>query len=313
MAARLDLRALMSACVHLARRGGRIIREVHQSGHLGEHNKKVEGDVRAVEAMAANEVLTVADNRAQDAIVTSLRSMFPRLRLVGEEGEVAGKEAATPFEEVEMLDPSFEAPPELAEALTEADTCLWIDPLDGTKEFVLNNLENVSVLIGIAVRDRPVGGVMFQPFVGGERGTVTYGALGLGVRGDREPPVSDPPEELVIVTNPKSAELPRVKAALEGLDIPHKLVLANASGNKLLRVLRGEASAFVIGPGPSRWDTCAGEGLLLAVGGKATTMDGQPYTYEENGEYENKAGLIAARTEAIHALLERAFAPDRSE
>eukprot|EP00933_Yihiella_yeosuensis_P024242 TRINITY_DN18782_c0_g1_i1.p1 TRINITY_DN18782_c0_g1~~TRINITY_DN18782_c0_g1_i1.p1 ORF type:complete len:362 (-),score=66.29 TRINITY_DN18782_c0_g1_i1:134-1144(-) len=319
MATRFNLKQLLAACVHLSRRGGRIIKEVAASGELGAHNKKLLGDVRAVSAMEGNEVLTVADGRAQDAIVTSLKEMFPTLRLVGEEGEVPGEEAATALEEVKEFGHDFEVPKALEESLTSEDTCLWIDPLDGTKEFVLKNHQNVTVLIGVCVRDRPVAGVIFQPFVDSpeKEGTLTYGAIGAGVFGDRQPAFGAPPAEadlkegIIIVTNQKGVDCPRFQAVFEHLAArgPRpRVVVSNASGNKLLRVLRGEVHAYINGPGPSRWDSCAGEALLLACGGKATNLEGIPYEYIEGGCYDNSEGLIAARTEAIHKEIADAFA-----
>ena len=89
-------------------------------------------------------------------------------------------------------------PEDFAASLTLADTCLWIDPLDGTLSFVRNELHQVSILIGIAVRDRPVAGVILEPFVGGPDGTVTYGAVGVGVFGDRVPAFGNPPDSFLI-------------------------------------------------------------------------------------------------------------------
>jgi len=328
---RFDLRTLLSACIHLARRGGAIIRDEHSRGQLGTHNKKIACDARAVAAMPANEVLTVADTRAQDAIITSLRTMFPKLRIVGEEGEVPALEQPTGLNEVPLLEEdAFSVPPALAISLTSDDTCLWIDPLDGTKEFVMNRLDNVSVLIGIAVCDRPVAGVILQPFLRGEDdsadGTVAFGAIGAGVHGGllptlqssmaaalpiiaAQPPYGKVPmgEEIVIVMSQETYGNARIKDAMDRFDPPPKIVFANACGNKLLRVLRGQASAFVCGPGPSRWDTCAGEALLMAVGGKVTDLDGSPYIYKEGGTYDNLSGHIAARTEDIHARVLQAF------
>lgn len=274
---------------------------------LGVHNKKVLGDSRDVAEMEANEVLTAADGRAQDAIVTSLRSMFPGLRLVGEEGEVPALESATSLKEVPLLDHSFEVPHKLQESLTLADTCLWIDPLDGTKEFALGNLESVSVLIGVAVKDRPVAGIIHQPFVGEGDGVTTYGAVGVGVFGNGAKVTGDPPPETVLVMSPKTAEDPRIRFAVERLVPRPSVTLANACGNKLLHVLRGDASVFLIGAGPSRWDTCAGEALLMAAGGVMTTLDGAPYQYVEGGTYANTEGAIAARSRELHALLLEAF------
>mmetsp|Transcript_96484 Transcript_96484/g.268130 ORF Transcript_96484/g.268130 Transcript_96484/m.268130 type:complete len:325 (+) Transcript_96484:64-1038(+) len=310
-AARLDLRTLLSACVHLARRGGSIIRDVHQQGQLGAHNKKIDGDERAAQAMDPAEVLTVADMRSQDAIVRSLRGMFPGIRLVGEEEETQAslQEVATPFAEVLPLADAFEVPAELAESLTMTDTCLWVDPLDGTIEFVRGNLQHVCVLIGIAVRDRPVAGVVLEPFVGGEQGRVTYGAVGVGVFGDQSPAFGDPPSEFVPAMESKHAEVPRIKAAVGRLgDSAAAPRITQGAGQNLLKVLRGETSAFVQEAGASRWDSCAGEALLMAVGGKVTDLDGRPYAYTEGApSYINAGGLIAARTGELHARMAAAF------
>ena len=53
-------------------------------------------------------------------------------------------------------------------ACAESDVTVWVDPLDGTREFVEGPefWHGVTVLIGIAVRGVPVAGVIHQPFVG---------------------------------------------------------------------------------------------------------------------------------------------------
>merc|ERR1712032_175685 len=116
-----------------------------------------------------------------------------------------------------------------------------------------------------------------------------------------------PPPETVLVMSPKTASDPRVKLVVDGLVPKPEIMLANACGNKLLRVLRGDASVFLIGAGPSRWDTCAGEALLMAVGGIVTTFDGLPYQYVEGGVYDNADGAIAARSSEAHARMLEAF------
>merc|ERR1711948_196403 len=79
-------------------------------------------------------------------------------------------------------------------------------------------------------------------------------------------------------------------------------VISQGCGQNLLRVLRGQTSAFVQESGASRWDTCAAEALLQAVGGKVTTLDGTRYSYTQGtASYVNTEGLIAARTEALHS------------
>lgn len=41
---------------------------------------------------------------------------------------------------------------------------MWVDPLDGTSEFIRGNLEAVTVLIGLAVDGRSKLGVIHSPF-----------------------------------------------------------------------------------------------------------------------------------------------------
>jgi len=302
---RLDLAVLLGACVHLARRAGRIIKEVRVDSNLGAYNKKAEGDTRDAATMAPAEVLTIADTRAQDAIVSSLRAMFPGVRIVGEEDESEpppSKEAITALEEVAPLPASIRVPEGLAESLTLADTCLWIDPLDGTIEFVRGNLHNVAVLIGVAVRDRPIAGVVHQPFVGGDAGTVTYGAVGVGVFGDLSPPSADAPADFTVAMEPSFVGKPEIREGIAELSKEAKQNVSQGCGQNLLKLLRGETSVFLQAPGSSRWDICAGEALLMAVGGKVTDLDGSAYIYKQ-GEpsYINANGLIAARTEVLHS------------
>eukprot|EP00929_Paragymnodinium_shiwhaense_P038389 TRINITY_DN20284_c0_g1_i1.p1 TRINITY_DN20284_c0_g1~~TRINITY_DN20284_c0_g1_i1.p1 ORF type:complete len:323 (-),score=60.99 TRINITY_DN20284_c0_g1_i1:45-1013(-) len=313
VAGRLDLRTLLPACVHLARRGGKIIREVHASGALHAHNKKLAGDNRSVEQMAGNEVLTVADGRAQDAIITSLRSMFPALRLVGEEGEVPQEEKPTPLADVSKFEHAFEVPQALQDSLTTADTCMWVDPLDGTKEFVLGNVERVTVLIGIAVKDRPVAGVIFQPFVADGAGSVTYGALGCGVYQDGRRLPTLAVDKVSITASSHTYQIARIKDGIESMDPKPESTLGNASGFKFLKLFKGENQVFLSGPGCSRWDTCAGEALLEELGGKTTDLDGTPYAYVEESCYDNVGGHIAAASADVHDRFVEAFKEGPSE
>lgn len=38
--------------------------------------------------------------------------------------------------------------------------CVWLDPLDGTLDFVMNNLDNVTTLIGVSYNNQPLLGVV---------------------------------------------------------------------------------------------------------------------------------------------------------
>lgn len=44
------------------------------------------------------------------------------------------------------------------------DIVVWVDPLDGTSEYTQGLLDHVTVLIGLAVNGKAVGGVIHQPY-----------------------------------------------------------------------------------------------------------------------------------------------------
>ena len=54
-------------------------------------------------------------------------------------------------------------PPELSQLVT-GDVTVFIDPLDGTREFVEGRLEAVQCLVGVAYRGRAVAGVVGVPW-----------------------------------------------------------------------------------------------------------------------------------------------------
>ena len=85
--------------------------------------------------------------------------------MVGEEGGLSDTPVppawlvATPDPQAQQL----EMPADLAAAALDSIT-VWVDPLDGTKEFTQGLLDHVTVLIGMAVGGRAVAGVVLQPF-----------------------------------------------------------------------------------------------------------------------------------------------------
>lgn len=49
-------------------------------------------------------------------------------------------------------------------SFSTANATVWIDPLDGTSDFVKGNLSAVTVLIGVAIDGLPKIGVVHNPF-----------------------------------------------------------------------------------------------------------------------------------------------------
>ena len=55
------------------------------------------------------------------------------------------------------------------EELQAKDVAVWIDPIDGTKEFEEGNYDHVTSMVGISVNGRPRVGIIHKPFAASDR------------------------------------------------------------------------------------------------------------------------------------------------
>lgn len=44
------------------------------------------------------------------------------------------------------------------------EVCLWIDPMDCTNGFLNGNYEDITVLVGLSHKNKPVAGVIGTPY-----------------------------------------------------------------------------------------------------------------------------------------------------
>lgn len=61
----------------------------------------------------------------------------------------------------------------------------------------------------------------------------------------------------------------------------------------MLKVADGSADAYLHVTAIKKWDICAGNAILNALGGKMTTKYGKTLTYFNDTDVVNKDGLIA--------------------
>lgn len=73
---------------------------------------------------------------------------------------------------------------------------------------------------------------------------------------------------------------------------------------QVLLLIEGKAHAYVFASkGCKKWDTCAPEAVLSAVGGKLTDLHGNYYNYHKDVEFQNKGGVFATGKGISHANL----------
>jgi len=177
------------------------------------------------------------------------------------------------------------------EEFSTKDAVVWVDPLDGTTEFVNGNLSGVTVLIGLAIKGIPKIGVVHNPYMTNDAtcngmtifGTQEHGAFRLDYD-----PKKDIKEQLkrqatylepfdiykeinddynVRVACSLSHFNEKFTAALEKIK-PVEVHRLGGAGNKVNRIALDEADCyFQPRGGLSFWDTCAPEVIVRAMGG----------------------------------------------
>jgi 3'(2'), 5'-bisphosphate nucleotidase len=227
--------------------------------------------------------VTEADRRANDLIVDRLTREFPGVPIVAEESK-----------------------PETFANYAASSEIFFVDPVDGTNEFVERNPEFV-VMIGLLSGAAPSLGVMHAPALGvGWAGAVGKGAERFSADGSRAPiRVSGTPElsaaRLVSSRSHRSARLDRALAAIG----PREVYTKGSAGLKGTEVAEGAADAHVA-PfyAGKRWDACAAEALIAAAGGRVTDAYGAPLDYRGAG-LSNDRGLVATNGRIHDAILRK--------
>jgi 3'(2'), 5'-bisphosphate nucleotidase len=186
-----------------------------------------------------------------------------------------------------------------------ADRVFFVDPLDGTLEFVARNGDFV-VMIGLVEHGRPVAGVVVAPALG----TAWTGAEGVGAfefapSGTQKAlSVSDTAElsrARAVVSRSHQSE--RLLRLISDLGIS-EVVARGSAGLKAAEVAAGRADIyFQPGLAGKRWDTCAPEAILIAAGGRASDAFGEPIDYR-GPELTNQRGFLAANAKLYDRMLE---------
>jgi 3'(2'), 5'-bisphosphate nucleotidase len=182
----------------------------------------------------------------------------------------------------------------------------FVDPLDGTREYVAKNGQFV-VMIGLLVDELPTLGVVYAPTTNtvwcGERGVGAYRVEADGTRRPIAVSALDRPED-ARVTVSRSRRSDPLKRALRQLGA-RQVVPMGSAGLKGALVAEGNVDAYVaVGVSGKHWDACAMDALVSAAGGMITDLRGKPLDYR-SGELELAHGLLAANPTLHEAMRQR--------
>jgi 3'(2'), 5'-bisphosphate nucleotidase len=182
----------------------------------------------------------------------------------------------------------------------------FVDPLDGTREYVAKNGQFV-VMIGLLIDDVASLGVVYQPTTG----TLWCGALGVGAfrveadgseRAIQVGRVAQPEHAKVTVSRSRRSD--ELKQALKQIG-PRQVLPMGSAGLKGALVAEGDADAYLgVGVAGKCWDACAMDAIVSAAGGRVSDLRGAPLGYR-SGELDLSHGLLAANPTLHAALLGR--------
>jgi 3'(2'), 5'-bisphosphate nucleotidase len=264
-----ELSAVASVALAVAREASEIVMRVYQGPFDVEYKGK-------------DDPVTRADRESNALVCERLSRAFPGVPVVAEES-----------------DPSEYA------GFARTDAAWFVDPLDGTREFIARNGE-FAVMIGLAERGRARLGVIVAPAWGRAFvGVVGEGAWEVGRDGAMAAvhvTSRDSLEGASIVVS-RSRAPARLAAFIRAVGA-RAPTLHGSSGLKAALIATGAHDAYVHpGPAGMRWDACASEALVRAAGGECTDADAAPFDYATD-DLSNGRGLVATNGRLHRAVIE---------
>ncbi|XP_067904313.1 inositol monophosphatase 3-like [Heterodontus francisci] len=290
----VDLRQLLSLAIKAAEEGGRAVREVKESDSLGQRSK---GKTKE----GADEMVTAGDLQSHRKMTSLFSNTFPHIKVISEEHDNSEMDKSLVW--------NYEIPSLIQESIGNArmvsaeSVTVWIDPLDATQEYTENLKHFVTTMVCVAVDGKPVVGVIHKPFSKYTAWAMVDGASNIHPRksyNEKTP--------TVIVSRSHAGAVTSYSKGAFGNDTI--IIPAGGAGYKVLSLLdTGEdkqpdsADLYIHVTFIKKWDICAGNAILKALGGQMTTIEGDAIDYSDSPS--NSGGLIATIGMDHQALLKR--------
>ena len=242
-------------------------------------------------------VFTIADGIVQETLKSCLFAGNKFEAIVGEEDSSNINLKVKPYtvDDLVVADKFVPAVDRVVERLTSLgqtidheayrSLTIFIDPIDGTREFYTKLGEQCSICIGFAEEGLPVAGLVYRPIpnpatwaAGCKAENHTSGNLEF-----QEPPHANG----LLTTNGSISKFTEVLMD----ELKCERVRSGGAGNKMMMVLEGKGTYYIQDRGVSRWDTCAAQAIIEAHGGALVKLapfveakELQSYTYRKTEE-----------------------------
>lgn len=258
----------LAELVSIARKASKLVRAIYATPF-------------EVELKGPNDPVTRADREANELITEHLQKSFPGELVVAEES----------------IDTLLSSPEPAPWSTGRHERVFFVDPLDGTREFIDRNGE-FAVMIGLAIQGRAELGVVVLP--ASEQAMYGRASLPNSARLEdaegKARPVKVSLEDnaahtrLLVSRSHRPAFVDTLAQRLGTTS----LIPCGSVGVKVSRVATGEADLYVHGGGGAKlWDVCAPEAILHAAGGRFTDLFGAPLDYR-SPELVVRKGIAAS-------------------
>ncbi len=235
--------------------------------------------------------VTDADHAANELICSRLQQQYPGVPIVAEESN-----------------------PRDFDGHAEQREVFFVDPLDGTREFIARNGEFV-VMIGLAQSGAARAGVILAPATGRAWiGEVGCGAFEVAPDGSRQAiaPSTTSEASLARVVGSRALLGPQFRQVISDLHFA-RVTQVGSAGLKGVAVASGQAEVYLA---PSdragmRWDACAIDAVVQAAGGRFSDALGCPIDYA-SPDLRNRRGMLATNG-ALHDVIVAQLAAMHSE
>nr|XP_022904291.1 putative inositol monophosphatase 3 [Onthophagus taurus] len=271
----INLKELLQTSILAANEGGLEVLKYKNTNDIRSKGKTKEG---------ANDSVTMADLKSHCVMMGTIKSYDKRIRVISEEAvdkcDYTGSDRIIKLSEIdELVDVNVPVD----------DVTVWIDPLDATQEFTEGLLHYVTTMVCVAVKNRAVIGVIYQPLI--KKWYWGWVGVGLSDKNIQVKAKSDDFIKIIVSRSHKGAVEEMIKSSqLKNF----KITTAGGAGYKVLEVVKGENDVYIHTTNIKKWDICAGNAILDALGGKMVDLKGNliDYGYDSNHIHEN--GLIAS-------------------
>eukprot|EP00286_Rhodomonas_abbreviata_P017860 CAMPEP_0181322672 /NCGR_PEP_ID=MMETSP1101-20121128/19353_1 /TAXON_ID=46948 /ORGANISM="Rhodomonas abbreviata, Strain Caron Lab Isolate" /LENGTH=374 /DNA_ID=CAMNT_0023430601 /DNA_START=54 /DNA_END=1178 /DNA_ORIENTATION=- len=262
---------------------------------------------------ADKSVFTIADGIVQHLVVKHLLAGSKFKSIVGEE-DVEVNISVRPYtvdtlkvpdQFCDMIDGVRDRIDKLsAQVDVEAykSKSVFVDPIDGTREFSTGLGEQCTILVGIAGADGlSEAGIIYRPVPNPSQWVA--GCASEGCRMHNLQPSSEVFETPRLATTNGSISGWTSALLAAGME-QYK---SGGCGNKAMLLLEGKASAYIQDRGISRWDSCGPEAVLCAFGGMLTKLS---VVTQDPDAFASKTDFTSCRYTYLEADSNLDFVPN---